>query len=138
MSAGELRQGRHGAHGNARRRTAPASPPNDEESQKSRQSVNHYSFHIVDPTWGHVTIRMSGHPPFSAQVILNGHEYVACAARSAKIGFRKEGNCFIPAGDPKRLAQDRRHLPPTRGHRAPEPVIEVDPHRLRVLRTRSR
>jgi hypothetical protein len=73
--------------------------------EKSRQFVNHYSFHIIDPTWGHVTIKMSGHPPFGAQVILNGHEYVACAARSAGIGFRKEGNCFTQAGDPERLAQ---------------------------------
>jgi hypothetical protein len=38
--------------------------------------VNHYSFHILDPDWGQVTIKMSGHPPFGAQVILNGHEYV--------------------------------------------------------------
>ena len=55
--------------------------------------VNHYSFHIMDPQWGHVTIKMSGHPPFPAQVILNGHEYVAAAARAAGIGFIKEGNC---------------------------------------------
>ena len=73
--------------------------------EKTRQFVNHYSFHIIDPTWGHVTIKISGHPPFGAQVILNGHEYVACAARSAGIGFRKEGNCFTQAGDPERLAQ---------------------------------
>jgi hypothetical protein len=26
-----------------------------------------------------------GHPPFPAQVILNGHEYVACQARKAGI-----------------------------------------------------
>jgi len=37
---------------------------------------------------------MSGHPPFGAQIILNGHEYVAAAARAAGIGFTKEGNCF--------------------------------------------
>jgi hypothetical protein len=73
--------------------------------EKRRQFVNHYSFHIIDPTWGHVTIKISGHPPFGAQVILNGHEYVACAARSAGIGFRKEGNCFTEAGDPERLAR---------------------------------
>src|SRR6516164_5676591 len=39
--------------------------------------VNHYSFHILDKDWGHLTIKMSGHPPFGAQVMLNGHEYVA-------------------------------------------------------------
>jgi len=62
--------------------------------------VNHYSFHIWDAEWGHITIKMSGHPPFGAQIILNGYEYVACAARQAGIDFRKEGNCFVytPAG----------------------------------------
>jgi hypothetical protein len=67
--------------------------------------VNHYSFHIMDPGWGHVTIKMSGHPPFPAQIILNGHEYVAAAARAAGIGFAKEGNCFTGIADPQGLAQ---------------------------------
>jgi hypothetical protein len=67
--------------------------------------VNHYSFHIMDPQWGHVTIKMSGHPPFPAQVILNGHEYVAAAARSAGIGFVKESNCFTGIADPRGLAR---------------------------------
>jgi hypothetical protein len=44
---------------------------------KKKAFVNHYSFHIVDPEWGHLTIKLSGHPPFGAQIILNGHEYVA-------------------------------------------------------------
>jgi len=51
--------------------------------------VNHYSFHILDPDWGHVTIKMSGRPPFGAQVILNGHEYVAAEARKAGVEFTK-------------------------------------------------
>jgi hypothetical protein len=57
--------------------------------------VNHYHFHIIDPEWGHVTVRMSGHPPFGAQVILNGHEYVARAGQKQGVQFAKEGNCFI-------------------------------------------
>ncbi len=56
--------------------------------------VNHYSFHILDPEWGHLTIKMSGHPPFGAQIILNGHEYVAAQAHKAGLIFTKEGNCF--------------------------------------------
>lgn len=56
--------------------------------------VNHYSFHILDPDWGHLTIKMSGHPPFGAQVMLNGHEYVGCQARKAGIDFGKQDNCF--------------------------------------------
>src|SRR5713101_3196798 len=72
---------------------------------KKTTYVNHYSFHIVDPWWGHVTIKMSGHPPFPAQVILNGREYVAATAAAAGIGFAKEGNCFTGIADPQRLAQ---------------------------------
>src|SRR6185437_8031582 len=45
--------------------------------EKRIEHVNHYSFHIMDAVWGHVTIKMSGHPPFGAQIIINGHEYVA-------------------------------------------------------------
>jgi hypothetical protein len=30
-----------------------------------------------------VTIKMSGHPPFGAQIMLNGHEFVARQAASA-------------------------------------------------------
>ena len=72
---------------------------------KKTAYVNHYSFHIIDPQWGHVTIKMSGHPPFPAQVILNGHEHVAARARAAGIGFVKEGNCFTDIADPQGLAQ---------------------------------
>jgi hypothetical protein len=67
--------------------------------------VNHYSFHIWDPEWGHITLKISGHPPFPAQVILNGHEYVACQARRKKIDFEKEGNCFTRITDAADLAQ---------------------------------
>lgn len=56
--------------------------------------INHYFFHIMDPVWGHVTVRMSSHPPFGAQVILNGHEYVERQARRAGVHFKKDGNCF--------------------------------------------
>lgn len=72
---------------------------------KKRSYVNHYAFHIWDPAWGHVTIKMSGHPPFGAQVILNGHEHVACGARAAGVPFEKEGNCFTAVADPDGLAR---------------------------------
>ena len=68
--------------------------------------VNHYYFHIMDPDWGHITIRMCPHPPFHAQIILNGHEYVACRARAVKtepIEFVKEGNCFTHTRNPEGL-----------------------------------
>ena len=54
---------------------------------------------------GHLVIKMAGHAPFGAQVLLNGHEYVAVAAQAAGIGFTKEGNCFTGTTDPAGLAQ---------------------------------
>ena len=62
--------------------------------------VNHYFFHLMDPVWGHVTIRMSGHPPFSANIMLNGHEYVSRLAASQGLKLPKDGNCFTAIIDP--------------------------------------
>ena len=50
------------------------SPNHHIERKKPMPYVNHDSFHILDPEWGHLPIKISGHPPFPAQVILNGHE----------------------------------------------------------------
>ena len=79
--------------------------------EKKRPYINHYSFHILDPEWGHITIKMAGHPPFGAQVILNGHEYVACQARKRHLSFTKEGNCFTQLTDTARLATIADTLP---------------------------
>ena len=68
-------------------------------------SVNHYSFHIMDPEWGHITLKLCPHPPFNAQIILNGHEYVARQALKAGIEFSQEGNSFTHISDPAALAQ---------------------------------
>jgi hypothetical protein len=65
--------------------------------------VNYYSFHIIDPEWGHITIKMCGHAPFPAQIILNGHEYVARKAQKEGIEFTKEGNCFTEIADAHHL-----------------------------------
>jgi len=67
--------------------------------------VHHYSFHILDPEWGHITIKVSGHAPFPAQIMLNGHEYVACQARRREIAFAKDGNCFTEVSNAAALAK---------------------------------
>ena len=84
------------------------------ERKRPMPYVNHYSFHILDRDWGHVTIKISGHPPFPAQMIFNGHEYVACQARTAGIQFTKEGNCFTHISDPAGLARIADTLSDTR------------------------
>ena len=75
------------------------------EKKKPMPYVNHYSFHILDAEWGHITIKISGHPPFPAQIMLNGHEYVACQARKAGITFTKQSNCFTHVSRPAALAK---------------------------------
>ena len=75
------------------------------ERRKDQTFVNHFSFHIMDPDWGHVVIKMCSHPPFGAQIILNGHEYVARQATKAGIAFSKEGNCFTSASSVTDLAK---------------------------------
>jgi hypothetical protein len=67
--------------------------------------VNHYSFHIMDPQWGHIIIKLCPHPPFNAMIILNGHEYVAREAQRRHLGFTKEDNCFTEVSDAAAFAQ---------------------------------
>jgi hypothetical protein len=79
--------------------------------------VNLYSFHIMDPEWGHVMIKLSGHPPFSAQIAVNGHEFVAHQAEEGGVEFTKEGNCFTEVPDTARLVEiaDTLYSPETIG-----------------------
>lgn len=56
--------------------------------------VNHYSFHIMDKEWGHITFKMSGHFPFGVQIMLNGHEWVERRKGIEKLSVIKEDNCF--------------------------------------------
>lgn len=73
--------------------------------QMKRAYVNHFSFHLLDAEWGHLTIKISGHPPFGAQIIVNGHEYVACQGAKQGVAFAKEGNCFTQVQDVAELAK---------------------------------
>ena len=107
------------------------------ERKKPMPYVNHYSFHILDPEWGHITIQISGHPPFPAQVILNGHEYVACQARKAGIGFTKDGNCFTNIADAAGLAKIADTLVWKTDYRAAESGLRaLDLYHLLVFRAR--
>ena len=75
------------------------------ELARKRAQVNHYTFHIMDPEWGHIVIKMCGHPPFELQIVLNGHEYVARQALRQGLGFVKEDNCFTMVADGAQLAK---------------------------------
>jgi hypothetical protein len=64
----------------------------------------------MDPDWGHITIRMCGYPPFGAQVIANGHEWVERQARNQSLPVHKDGNCFTDGNDFQALDQIARTL----------------------------
>jgi len=86
------------------------------ERKKPMPYVNHYSFHILDPEWGHITIKISGHPPFPTQVILNGHEYVAGQAHKAGIHFTNKKRATILLISPRPQAWRRSQTPcPSQG-----------------------
>jgi hypothetical protein len=67
--------------------------------------VNHYSFHIMDLEWGHITIKISGHFPFGAQIILNGHEWVERRKGIKKLSIIKEANCFTSFSNGEALSR---------------------------------
>ena len=67
--------------------------------------LNHYAFHIMDPDWGHVTFKISGQPPFPAQISFNGHEYIERQAMKQGLTFSKEGNCFTEVSDAAALVE---------------------------------
>ena len=63
--------------------------------EKKREHVYHYSFHIMDPAWGHLVVKMSGHPPFGAQVILNG-QYAERPTMPHRVGAGLVGEPIAP------------------------------------------
>src|SRR5581483_2044225 len=67
--------------------------------------VNHYAFHVWDAAWGHMVFKVCGHPPFTVQILVNGHEHVACLARQRRLKFRKEDNCFTDFANAAALRQ---------------------------------
>lgn len=83
--------------------------------KKPMPYVNHYHFHIMDRDWGHVTIKICGHPPFNAQIMLNGHEYVARQLQKRQTPFVKEGNCFTDVSNAADLATVADTLSRSRG-----------------------
>ena len=80
-------------------RQSPQGRITDISRRKHWPHVKHYYFHLLDRDWGHVTIRMCGYPPFGAQVILNGHEWVERAGRGRGLSVVKRGNCFVEGTD---------------------------------------
>ncbi len=59
----------------------------------------------MDTKWGHITVRMCAHPPFSCNVILNGHEWVERQDEYPSLEATKESNCFTSYSNGEKLSQ---------------------------------
>ena len=59
--------------------------PTITSKQKGRCPMSTTTRSISSIPSGATSLKISGHPPFPAQVILNGHEYVACQASPAPL-----------------------------------------------------
>jgi hypothetical protein len=77
----------------------------DIRRKKKTSLVNHYFFHIIDKQWGHITVRMCAHPPFTCNIILNGHEWVERHPKYRKLDATKESNCFTLYNNGEELTQ---------------------------------
>ena len=56
-------------------------------------------FYFMDPTFGLIHVRLQTWFPFTAQVYLNGHEWLARQMTRKGIGFTQMENAFVAIGD---------------------------------------
>src|SRR6267142_1238677 len=75
------------------------------ERKKPMPYVNHKSFHILDPDWGHLTIKISGHPPFPGSK--TGSKCIRVARRKSLAVGRPRSTCWrsVAISRPLELAQ---------------------------------
>lgn len=59
--------------------------------EKKKSYVNHYSFHVMDPHWGHLTIKMSGRPSEPRSFSRPQLRCVALQPQAAGIGSHQGG-----------------------------------------------
>jgi hypothetical protein len=70
---------------------------------KKRAWVNHYTFHIIDADVGHISIKLCGWPPFSAQIAANGHEYISQQLARQGPSAERFRNSFADPADNERV-----------------------------------
>jgi hypothetical protein len=78
-----------------------------------RKCLVHY-FYLFDPELGFIHVRRSTWFPFTMQVYVNGHEWLARRLHRLRLTFRRLENAFLTIGRPERaqrLARDFARLP---------------------------
>lgn len=59
-------------------------------------------FYLIDPTFGLMHVRLQSWVPFTIQICLNGHEWLARKMKRHNMDFRQLDNTFTRIADPKR------------------------------------
>lgn len=59
----------------------------------------HYYFYLIDPRIGWLNIRLQTWFPFTAQIVINGREWLARQMQRAGIAFERRENCFVDIAD---------------------------------------
>jgi len=80
--------------------------------RKVPQRVLYYYF--LDPQFGLMHVRLQTWAPFTCQIYVNGHEFLARKMAQQNIPFEQTDNCFTQLGDPQaaqRLANRFAKLP---------------------------
>jgi hypothetical protein len=67
--------------------------------------VNQFNFHVNDPHWGGMFVRMCPYYPFSARVCLNQRHWLATRMSEEGIDFQQFTNAFLKCGNPARLQE---------------------------------
>lgn len=66
-----------------------------------RKCLCHY-FYYQDPVFGRLHVRLQSWFPFTIQVYLNGHDWLARAMAAEHLDFLQQDNGFVALGDPER------------------------------------
>jgi len=87
----------------------PTQDPNYRILAHQTSRFTHYYFYILDKVLGPIVIRVASFFPFQTTYWLNGHSFIEQELKRKQIGFRKNDNAFLAAGDVAQLqaAADR-------------------------------
>lgn len=67
--------------------------------KRCRKLFQHFYFYVFDPVMGPMILRVSTYLPFSIQVWLNGHSFVAEQLTRQGVGFEKYDNAILAVDD---------------------------------------
>jgi len=91
--------------------------------QREWRFVNLYYLYLRDPELGRLFVRICPYFPFSGEVCLNGHQWLARQLRREGIDFRLRANLFTDCANPQRLQELADAFGPEQIRSAVDPLL---------------